>query len=84
MNSLVGSGGRADGGGLRINQFGGADGLDGHRAGFGISVEDKLNLGSLQNSVHDILGPLWAENDGGATSEPDRVCSSNVINLEAV
>ena len=84
LDSLVGSGGRADSGGLRIDQLGSADGLDGHGAGFGISIEDKLNLGPLQNCIHVILGLLWAENDSGATSEPDRVGSSNIINLEAI
>ena len=41
-------------------------------------------MSPLQNGIHDILGPLWAENDGGATSEPDRMGSCNVINLEAI
>lgn len=40
-------------------------------------------MGPLQNSIHNILGPFGAENDGSATSEPDSVSSSDIINLEA-
>jgi hypothetical protein len=83
VDSFVGSGRRANGGRLGINQFGGADGLDGHVAGLGVSVENELNLGRLQNGVHDILRPLGTENDGSTTGEPDSVSGSDIVDLEA-
>jgi len=75
---------RANGGRFWDNQFGGADGLDGHGARLCVSIKDELNLGPLQDSVHDILGPFGAENDGSATSKPDGVSGSDIINLEAM
>lgn len=79
----MGSGRRRNGGGFWIDQFCGAYGLDGHRARLGGSVEDELNLGPLQDSVHDILGPLGTENYSSATGEPNGMSSSDIVNLEA-
>ena len=66
------------------NQFGGTDGLNRDGARFGVSIKDELNLGPLQDSVHDILGPFGAENDCSATSKPDGMSSSDIIDLEAM
>lgn len=76
--------GRASGGRFWDNQFSGADGLNGHGARLGVSIKDELNLGPLQDSIHDILGPFGTENDGSATSEPNGVSSSDIIDLETM
>lgn len=84
LNGLVGGGRRANDGRFGINQFCCADGLNRHGARLGISVEDELDLCPLENGVHDILRPLGAENDSSATSKPDSMGSSDIINLESI
>ena len=49
-----------------------------------MSVENELNLGSIQDSVGDILGPFRAENDSSATGEPGSVSGSDVVNFKAI
>jgi hypothetical protein len=84
LHGLARSRRRANSGRFGGNQFGGADGLNGHGTRLGVPIKDELNLCPLQDSVHDILGPFGAEDDGSATSEPDSMSSGDIINLEAM
>lgn len=84
LDSLVRSGRRTNGGRFGGNQLGCADGPNVHGAGLGDSVEDELNLGSVQDNVCDILGPFRAEDDGSAAGEPGSVGGSDVVNFEAI